>query len=80
MGGDSEEFYDKANMLISNICMFLSERNLKPCFVLITNKKDNELNRLISLFEGKGLYLKILSTIDEYNWETKKKIINNGNK
>lgn len=79
-GGCSEEFYDKANMLISNICMFLSERNLKPCFVLITNKKDNELTRLISLFEGKELYLKILSTVDDYNWETIKMIINNGNK
>ena len=77
-GGDSGKTDLRANDLITQICDFLEERDLKPCFFLISSKNaDNERN--LSLFKGKRCYLKVLSCVEDYNWKTIEHFLNNGN-
>jgi len=71
--------YIKAEMLISEICSFLAERDLRPYFIFISENKEI-IEMTLPVFEGKICGVRLLNSIKDYNWETLKKILDNGNK
>ena len=83
-GGNFEKAYEKAELLISQICNFLTERDLEPCFILIPDNSDKNFDETcLPLFKGRKCVLKVLTSISDYNWGTIEMIINekysNGN-
>lgn len=59
------------DLLITQICNFLDERDLRACFVLIwgENTKTEIKNTILSLFCKKRCELKVLSSMVDYKWE-----------
>ena len=69
LGENRDKAYEMADKLISQICEFLTDRDLKCFFCLIINKDIDCKEKIISLFERKCCELKVIYSIDEYKWE-----------
>lgn len=74
-GGNFETAYEKADLLISQICDFLTERDLRAYFFLMINQDSNYYEQIVSLFEGKNCKLILLSNHSDYKWESIKNTI-----
>lgn len=70
------------DLLITLICNFLDERDLKACFVLILGKntKTEIKKKILSLFFNKKCKLVVLPSMFDYKWENLKMMIDNGKK
>lgn len=74
-GGSFGKAYEKADRLLSQICKFLEERDLRTCFFLVANQNSEHYEQIASLFEGKNCKLILLPNYGDYKWESVKNVL-----